>query len=212
MEKGNGLNSTEHPKTAALTGGIASGKSTVSRMFQELGAYLIDADKVARQVVEPGKPAWQEIVHYFGHDILQENHAIDRKKLGAIVFGQPEKRRVLNQLTHPRVIEEIQQQEQVWRQTHPEQVVLIDVPLLIEAAMHHKYRYVVLVYVPELIQLHRLMIRDNISKDEACTKIRSQLPLSEKVPYATHVINNDGTLVKTREQVRAVYQELSCGE
>jgi dephospho-CoA kinase len=212
MEQGNGLNITKHPKTAALTGGIASGKSTVSRMFQDLGAYLIDADSVARRVVEPEKPAWQEIVQYFGQDILQENHAIDRKKLGAIIFAQPEKRQILNQITHPRVIEEIHQQEHVFHQSHPGQVVLIDVPLLIEASMHHNYMHVVLVYVPEEIQLHRLMIRDKISKDEARTKIRSQLPLSEKVPYATYVINNDGTLEKTREQVRAVYQDISCRE
>ena len=200
----------EHPKTAALTGGIASGKSTVSRMFRELGAYLIDADIVARQIVEPGKPAWKEIVEHFGQAILRDNQEINRKQLGSIIFHQPEKRQILNQITHPQVIQEIHEQERVFRKVHPDAVVLIDVPLLIEAAMHHSYKHIVLVYVPEAIQLQRLMKRDHISKDEALTKIRSQMPLSEKLHYATHIIRNDETLDKTKEQVIAVYQEISC--
>ena len=177
-------------------------------MFQELGAYLIDADRVARQVVEPGKAAWQEIVEHFGPDILLSDKQIDRKKLGVIIFHQPEERTILNQIVHPRVIEEINRREQIFHQQNPDTFVLIDVPLLIEASMHTRYACVILVYVPETVQLHRLMKRDGISEQEALAKIRSQMPLEEKRRYATHIINNDDSLEHTHEQVITVYREI----
>ncbi len=196
-------------KTASLTGGIASGKSTVARMFQELGAYVIDADVVARQVVEPGQPAWKEIVEHFGEDILREHSQINRKKLGAIIFQQPEERRTLNQITHPRVIERIDREiEEVHRQ-QPQRLILVDVPLLIEADMQHDYNTILVVYVPKLVQLSRLMERDKITEKEAFKKIHSQMPLDEKVQYATHVVRNHESLDNTREQVREIYGELS---
>lgn len=194
--------------TAALTGGIASGKSTVSRMFQELGVCLIDADIVARQVVELGKAAWKEIVAYFGEKILLEDGTIDRKKLGTIIFKQAEERQRLNQIVHPRVIQEIDEQEQACHQAQPERLVLVDVPLLIEAAMHEAYETIVLVYVPEAIQLQRLMNRDKLSEQDALARIRSQMPLSEKLEYATHVIHNDKSIEETRRQVGELYQKL----
>lgn len=201
--------SETHLKTAALTGGIASGKSTVSRIFQELGVYVIDADLIARQVVEPGQSAWKEIVERFGQDILLGNKQIDRKKLGAIIFHQPEERRVLNQITHPKVIEHIDREIQAIHTAQADRLILVDVPLLIEASMQNDYATIIVVYVPEDIQLARLIKRDNISKQEALAKIRAQMPLSEKVKYATHLIKNDKSLDNTREQVIAVYQAIS---
>ncbi|GAK61209.1 dephospho-CoA kinase [Candidatus Vecturithrix granuli] len=193
---------------AALTGGIASGKSTVARIFVESGAYLIDADIAARKVVEPGQPAWQEIVEYFGREILLEDRQLDRKKLGSIIFHHPQERSTLNRIIHPRVIEKIDREIQDMQETQTHQVIVVDVPLLIEAAMHTTYSTVIVVYVPEEVQLLRLMERDHLSLSEAQTRIDTQMPLSEKVKYATHVIHNDESLDKTREQVIAVYQHL----
>ena len=201
--------SLKHPRTAALTGGLASGKSTVSRMFQALGAHVIDADIVARQVVEPEQPAWREIVTHFGQEILLDDGQLDRKKLGAIVFHQSDERRMLEQIIHPRVIADINRQEQFLRETAPESVVLVDVPLLIEAAMYTDYAIVIVVYVAEAIQLQRLMCRDHISEEVARQRIATQMPLCEKIHYATDIINNEETIDRTRQQVETIYREIS---
>lgn len=198
----------KHPRTAALTGGIASGKSMVSRMFHELGAHVIDADIVARQVIEPEQPAWKEIVTHFGRDILLDTGYIDRKKLGEIVFNQPEELQILEHIIHPRVIEDINRQEQRIRNTDNELVILVDVPLLIEASMHTDYLTIIVVYVSGEIQLKRLMMRDNISKQVAQQRIAVLMPLSEKLNYATYIVNNDGTIDRTREQVKDIYQKM----
>ena len=197
-----------HPNTAALTGGIASGKSLVSRMFQELGAYLIDADIVARQVVEPEKPAWKEIIESFGEEILLEGGALDRKRLGDIIFKDREKRQILNDIVHPRVIEEINERERGCHENQPERLVLADVPLLIETGMHRAYSTIILVYLPEAVQLRRLMVRDQLSRQDALVRIRSQMPLSEKLAYATHIIHNEKSIEDTRRQVHELSPEL----
>ncbi|MBD3306997.1 dephospho-CoA kinase [candidate division KSB3 bacterium] len=197
------------PKTAALTGGIASGKSTVSAMFHELGAVIIDADRVAAQIVEPGQPAWQDIIDQFGREILRADSRLDRQKLGDIIFRHPEKRRLLNQITHPRVITAIDRQMQDIRYTQPQQLIIVDVPLLIEASMHTAYAVVIVVYVSEAVQLARLMQRDGISEEDAHRKIQAQMPLSDKIRYATHVITNDDGLENTRKQVISVYQQIA---
>jgi dephospho-CoA kinase len=178
-------------------------------MFQGLGVCLIDADIVARQVVEPPKPAWKEIVEYFGKEILLEDDTLDRKKLGGIIFDDCEKRQILNEIIHPRVIQEINEQERTCHYAEPERLVVVDVPLLIEASMHESYETIVLVYVPEKIQLQRLMNRDRLSRQDALARIRSQMPLAEKRQYATHIIHNDKSLGDTRRQVRELYEALS---
>ena len=195
----------KHPKTAALTGGIASGKSTVARMFQTLGAAVLDADVVARQVVAPEQPAWREIVAHFGEEILLPDGQLDRKKLGAQVFQQPAERRILEQIIHPRVIAELDRQESLLRQTEPGRVILVDVPLLIEAGMHAAYSNVIVVYVPAATQLHRLMRRDQLIIESARQRMAAQMPLAEKCAYATQIINNDETLERTQAQVQAIY-------
>ena len=179
-------------------------------MFRELGAYVIDADVVARQVVEPGCYAWQDIVEYFGKDVLLENDQIDRKRLGALVFRSQEKRRILEQIIHPRVIEDIDRQEAQIRATDPATVIIVDVPLLIETGMHTDYTTILVVYVSENIQMQRLMTRDGLSEEEAQQRIIAQMPLAEKRRYATHVIDNEGTLERTHIQASGLYDMLLC--
>ena len=198
-----------HRKTAALTGGIATGKSTVSRMFQELGAYLIDADLVARQAVEPGQPAYQEIVAHFGRDVLLENGQLDRKALGAIIFQHPEERERLNQMTHPRVIAAIDGEEARIHASEPERLILVDVPLLIETGMYRSYPAVILVYVSENVQLQRLMERDRLSEEDARRRIAAQMPIDEKLRYTTYVIRNTGNREETLAQVKIVFERLN---
>ena len=195
-------------KTAALTGGIATGKSTVSRMFKELGAHLIDADLVARQVVEPGQPAYQEIVAHFGQAILLENGQLDRKALGAIIFQHPEERERLNQMTHPRVIAAIDAEEARIHANESERLILVDVPLLIETGMYRSYPAVILVYAPENMQLQRLMERDRLSAEDARRRIAAQIPIDDKLRYATHVIRNAGRQDETLAQVKMVFKQL----
>ncbi|PIE29218.1 dephospho-CoA kinase [candidate division KSB3 bacterium] len=197
-----------HPETVALTGGIASGKSTVSRMFQELGACLIDADIAARHVVAPGKAALQEIVECFGHDLLLENGRLDRQKLGRLIFNDPEKRRIVNRIVHPRVIQRISEQERACHEAAPERLIIADVPLLIESSMHTSCHTIILVDVPEPVQRQRLMQRDKLSEQDAVLRIHSQMPLAEKRRYATHIIHNDKSLVHTRQQVCTLYEAL----
>jgi dephospho-CoA kinase len=195
-------------KVVGLTGGIASGKSTVSHIFRSLGAQVIDADILAREVVEPGKPAWQDIVNAFGRDILLPDGSIDRKKLGAIVFQNPTKREVLNQIVHPRVFEEEKRLYQELRRQYPEALIIVDAALLIESGSYQRFHKLIVVYVDEQTQLRRLMLRDGISAEEAWARIRSQMPLSEKVKYADYIIDNRGSLEETRRQVEEVYKKL----
>jgi len=194
------------PKLAGLTGGIASGKSTVSGFFRSLGAQIIDADVLARQVVEPGKPAWREIVDHFGKGILLPDGAIDRKKLGAIVFQDPIQREALNRRVHPRVLEEETRLYRELRSRYPDALILLDAALLIEVGAYKRLNTLIVVYVDEQTQLRRLMHRDRIPAEEAWSRIRSQMPLSEKIKYADYVIDNRGSLEETRRQVEEIYQ------
>ena len=196
-------------KIAALTGGIATGKSTIARMFQKCGAHLIDADVVARQIVAPGQPAWREIVAHFGQEILRETGELDRKQLGAIIFQHPEERQTLNHITHPRVIAEIRREEARLHLRSPKTLIIVDVPLLIETGMHTDYPAVILAYLPEAAQLRRLMERDQLSEADARRRIQAQMPIEEKLRCATHVVNNAGSLEETFRQAQAIYAALS---
>lgn len=198
----------KNPRTAALTGGIASGKSTVSAMFRECGATILDADQIARQVVEPHQPAWHDIVAIFGREIIHKDERLNRTLLGEQIFRSSEKRRQLEAIIHPRVIAEIDRREAEWRLSEPERVVIVDVPLLIETGMYREYRAIIVVSVPESIQMQRLMARDGLSEAQARQRLAAQMPLKDKHAYATHLIDNAGSQANTRRQTGRIYREL----
>lgn len=192
----------------AVTGGIASGKSAVSKMLEELGAPIIDYDVIARHIVEPEKPAWKDIVSCFGEYVLKEDRQIDRKKLSEIVFRDPEKRRQLERFTHPRIIEEGDRQADAIAARDPKAIIQVAVPLLIEIDIQDRFHKVLLVYAPKETQIERLMKRDGITKEAAESILDAQLPIDEKVRYADFVVHNEGTLEETRKQVEKVWEEL----
>ena len=191
-----------------VTGGIASGKTTVANMLKEKGAPIVDLDIIARQIVEPRKPAWEEIVEYFGEQILQEDGNIDRKKLSDIVFGDLQKRKKLESFTHPRINEEFGRQVNGISEKEPGAIIQVVVPLLIEVNMQHMFHKVLVVHVPEEIQIERLAARDGISREEAANILKAQLPIDEKVGYADFVIHNEDTLEETKKQVEELWQTL----
>lgn len=191
-----------------LTGGIASGKSTVARFLAAEGACIIDADRIAREEVQPGRPAWQAVVANFGKSILQADQRIDREKLGTIVFADAQARERLNRLVHPHVFARMQEAIEAVAARRPEACVVLDVPLLIETGWHLRLPVVVLVYLPEAIQLQRLMRRDGLDEVLALARIRAQMPLEAKKRYATHIIDNSGSRKTTREQTLAIYRRI----
>jgi dephospho-CoA kinase len=191
-----------------LTGGIASGKSTVAGILEEKGALLLDADLIAREVVLPGKPAWREIRDWLGPSITGPDGAIDRARLGKLIFADPAARQRLNGIVHPRVTESFVTRTEEIRQQCPDAVVVYDVPLLIEAKMDRLVDLVVLVYAAEEIQLARLQSRDNLPAADALSRVRAQMPLAEKRAYADVVIDNSGSRAETLRQVNRFWKEL----
>jgi dephospho-CoA kinase len=193
-----------------LTGGIASGKSTVSDMLRALGAHVIDADQVARDVVAPGTPALAEIQARFGSEVLQPDGALDRKKLGAIVFADAGARRELERITHPRIAAATQQ-EIARLSAAGVDPVIYDAALIVENRLYTWMQGLIVVSVPPETQVARLMIRDDIDEAAAQARIAAQLPLADKVAVATYVIDNGGTRAETEAQVHALWQRLHAG-
>ena len=191
-----------------LTGGIATGKSTVARMLTAKGALLVDLDELAHTVEEPGGAVWGEIVRHFGEDILDADRKIDRKKLGAIVFSDPGKRRLLNSVVHPAVFEVWQERLNGIRRINRDAVVLSDIPLLVEASMEKMVDLVLLVYLPREKQIARLMKRDGYSRSEAEMRIAAQMPIEEKKPHADIVISNEGSEEETEAALDNIWEEL----
>lgn len=191
-----------------LTGGIASGKSTVSQLLQETGAYIIDADEIAHIIVEPGQPALQDIQETFGTGVLLPDGALDRKKLGEIIFNNPEARKNLDSITHDRIKIEIEKAIEKAAQDGYN-IVVLDIPLLIEANWQYMVDVVWVVYIDRETQVNRLMERDSLTRAEALARIQSQLSLDEKKRYADIVIDNSGALSETREQVAAALSVLN---
>lgn len=191
-----------------LTGGIASGKSTVAGFFRNEGAYVIDADAISREVVEPERAGWQEIADAFGPQVLKADRTIDRKYLGEIVFSDPDKRRMLESILHPRIHEEQRRQIEGIGLRDAHAVVVVDIPLLIEVKKHTTVDAVVLVYVPPPVQVRRLMERDGIRLEDAEKRLAAQMPINKKVKYADFVINNEGPLEETERKVKELFNEL----
>ena len=193
---------------AGLTGGIASGKSTVSVFLEDAGAIIVDADKIAREVVQKDRPAWQEIVSSFGQSILLPDGEINRILLGDIIFNDPARKQVLNRIIHPEVIAETATRLAEIEKNQPSAIVILDVPLLIESGMDTGLSDIIVVYVPEPVQIQRLMIRDALTQAQAQARIRSQMPIEEKKQRATIVIDNSGSREDTRNISLIVYQRM----
>ena len=188
-----------------LTGGISTGKSTVTNIIIEDGFKVIDADKIAREVVEIGKPAYEDIVRVFGEEILDKNLNIDRKKLGSIIFSNKEYRMKLNAIVHPRVFQTMR--EKLKDYSIENAVVFLDIPLLIEEmniinGYGINFDEIWVVYTKEKIQIERLMDRDNISYQDAYKKIKSQMPIEQKIEYANRIIDNNNGLNELAVQVK----------
>jgi dephospho-CoA kinase len=188
------------PDLVGLTGGIATGKTTVSRWFAEAGLAVIDADRIARRVVRRPLPAWAAIVDRFGKDILAEDGEIDRPRLGEIVFRDPGLRAELDRIVHPRVFRAMAAEVHRRRRESPGGRIVLEVPLLIETGLHEAVPLVVLVYAPEPVQIRRLMARDGIDRRSALARIRSQMPIEAKRRHADVVIDNGGDIAATRRQ------------
>jgi dephospho-CoA kinase len=192
-----------------LTGGVASGKSTVSSVLKEEGAYLIDADQIARELVQPHTPAWHELVKVFGEQILQRDGSIDRKKLAALVFSHPEKRGLLNRLLHPRIREETERRLKEIGERDPRAIVVIDAALLVETGDYREMDGLIVVYSSVAQQIERLEKRDGMSREEAERIVSAQLPLEEKLKAADMVVPNEGSIEETRRKARDIFQKLN---
>lgn len=191
-----------------LTGGIATGKSTVSEMLKKEQIPVIDADILAREAVAKGKPAYKRVIEAFGNEILSENGELNREKLGAIVFADEQKRQVLNQIIHPEVRKEMIKQRDALIQSGSKLVVL-DIPLLFESGLEHFVDFILVVAAKDEIQLDRLMKRNQLSEDEAVNRINAQLPLDVKKRKADAVIDNSGDKSETKAQLFQILNKLT---
>ena len=194
-----------------LTGGLASGKSLVARIFKSLGCTLIDTDAIARDVVVPGTEGWQAVVKEFGPQILAENNTIDRPKLANIIFTDAGRRQILNSILHPLIISSVRQQLAEIGDREPDALVVVDVPLLIECGLQDDFDEVIVVWTPRETQINRLMERDGLAEAEAQQRLAAQLPLDQKRAYATFVVENDADHEKTEAQVRIIFSALKRG-
>jgi dephospho-CoA kinase len=196
-------------KLVGLTGGIASGKSTVAKILQSLGAAIVNADDLAREVVEPGHEAWKEIVASFGADILQSDQTLDRQKLRTLIFNQPEARKRLESIIHPRVRALAEERiRQYAAAGYP--VVIYEVPLLFEGNLQEWLRPVILVACDVETQTARLQKRDHLTAADAEKHIAAQMSLNDKRRLAEYVIENNGSLEDLERQTRQILEELKA--
>lgn len=184
-----------------LTGGIATGKSSVSRYLVSIGAILIDADQIAREVMLPGHPVLAAVIERFGQAVLNEDGTLHRKKLGEIVFGNSAELKALNDITHPAIRQEMRERMRMFEQEQPDKLVVSDIPLLYESGLSEQFEQVMVVYVPAEIQLKRLMERDGISESDALSRLNAQMDIEEKKRRADIVIDNSGTMEETKAQI-----------
>ena len=191
-----------------LTGGIASGKSTVARIFRELGAHVLDADRIAREVVPPGSPALSRIASAFGREMLRPDGTLDRAALGAVVFADGGTRRVLEGILHPLILGEIDRQIEELERVDPKGLVVVEAALILELGRQGEFDTLVVVWADEEQQRRRLIKRDNLSAEEADRRLAAQMPLAEKRGRAQFVVDNSGELAACRKDAERVYGEL----
>jgi dephospho-CoA kinase len=191
-----------------LTGGVATGKSTVARLFQAQGAYIIDADVLARQVVEPGKPAWRDVVKTFGEEILNRDRTVNRPALGRIVFRNANKLKALGRIIHPRVAREQARLAREIAQKDPAAVIIYDAPVLIEARAHQRMDRLIVVSADQRTQIKRVQQRDGLSRADALRRIRCQMSLAQKIRQANYVVNGSASPRQLTRSIGKLYNEL----
>jgi dephospho-CoA kinase len=189
-----------------LTGGLATGKTTVARLFQDCGAVVLDADVLARQVVQPGKPAWRDILRAFGPAVLRPDRTLDRKRLADLVFTDAGKLRRLNRIVHPRVAREQARLTKEIARKDPAAVVIYDAPLLIEAGAHKRMDRLIVVTADRTTQVARLRSRNHLSRSDALRRIRAQMSLTKKRKLADHILDGTRPLPALRSMVARLYR------
>jgi len=192
----------------ALTGGIATGKSVVADILEELGCYVHRADKIAHQLMEPERPAWKKIVAHFGEEIMNEDRTINRKKLGNIVYADEEERRFLNKILHPLVLEEKKEEIKRLQKKGRYKIFISEAALTLETGFASFFDKLIVVNCQKEVQIKRIMERDQIGREEALKKIKAQMPSEEKLKYADYIIDTSGSLEKTVEQTERVFRSL----
>jgi len=188
-----------------LTGNIAVGKSCAAARFAELGAEVIDADRVSRELMEPGAPVYFRLTETFGPEILHSDGTIDRRRLGSIVFASEEKRRLLESITHPAIRDAIA--GKIAEKEKISDVVIVEAALMIETGGYREYDRLIVVVCSPAVQLARLMARDGLAESEAKARISAQMPMEEKMRFADYVIDTSGSLKSTLEQTDAIYRK-----
>lgn len=203
------MNKYKDTIVVGLTGGIASGKSAVLHEFSKLGAKVIDADKISREISAPGSPVWKRIVKIFGNDILLHDSTIDRKKLAEIIFKNASKRKILEKITHPAIIEKINNLTASLARGAKQKVIMVDIPLLYEKKLDKLFDKVIVVWVPQKMQISRLRRRDGLTHSQIRSRMKAQLPLSIKRSRADIVIDNSAGIATVRKQVRKIWGGLT---
>lgn len=199
-------------RVIGLTGGVASGKSTVAAMLQALGAVVLDADAIVRELQQPGTPVFRAIVEAFGPGVVRADGTLDRAALGRRVFADPEARRRLNAIVHPAVRERLHEEvDRLQRRLPPDAVIVLDIPLLLDTASRQAYPLegVIVVVADDATQVARLRARDGLDEAEARQRLAAQRPVREKAAEADWVIDNSGSLEETRRQVEALWRRLT---
>lgn len=193
-------------KIYGLTGNIGTGKSTVAKMFGDLGAFIVDADKVAREIVKPGEEAWKEIVSHFGERILNEDKSLDRKKLADIIFNNKEERNKLNEITHPIIIESIK--KRISESTS--EIIIIEAALLEKSgSLKDMLNGVIVVTADPEIQIKRIKKRDGVSNKEVEARIDSQVSNSDKIKNADFIVTNNSDLTNVEKQVKSIWKSIN---
>ena len=197
-------------RSFGLTGGIASGKSTVARFLEALGAKVIDADGVGRELLQPSNPVHRKVVSHFGQEILKPSGEIDRGRLGSIVFSDPQRLSELTSIMHPSLIARVEQLAEELRSRHPRAVIVVDAALIYEAGVADRFAKILVAWCRPEQQIERLMAKTGLSRQDALRRMASQIPVEEKRRRADYVIDCSGSLEETRAQVEALYPEIKC--